>query len=433
MSFPTYTRGDVVLIQGDCRAVFATLAPSTFGAIVTDPPYHLTPSGSKPAGRGGKRSGFMGKKWDGGGVAFDPATWAAALELVKPGAALVAFGGPRTFHRLFVALEDGGFALVDCLAWMFGTGFPKSLNVGRMIDDAAGADRPVVGPDRWAANHPRPRNQNPTASGGGAYGHDPGTATREQTAPVTPDAKLFDGYGTGLKPAWEPIALARRANDGTFAHNAVVHGVAGFNINGTRIGNETRVVLGPREGPPSKSSYGGGLAGSRSVVGETDVGRWPTNLILDDTAAAMLDVQGDDAGLRRSDYARAATVGSMFGGPSTGGGYPGETGGLSRFFYCPKATQAERGRGNTHPTVKPLALMRWLLRLVGPPTPAPILDPFAGSGSTAVACILERRPCVLIDADPDSFAIARRRIDAALDEFQLIAPTQGKMTGCAAT
>ena len=377
---------------GDCLEIMPTLDADSVDAIVTDPPYHLT-TGKKggsglasenldsPYGRAPIGTGFMGKAWDGGDVAFRAETWAAALRVAKPGAHLVAFGGTRTFHRLTCAIEDAGWEIRDCLSWLYGSGFPKSHN--------------------------------------GAWG------------------------GTALKPAWEPIILARKPLVGTVAQNVAAHGTGGLNIDGCRIAGTKPVVR------AFDSENGNNpILHTRSATGRgetTSEGRWPANVCLDEDAARLLDeasgerpstLTGRDAG---TDYASDAISDGLFGRRLQGQLY-GDTGGASRFFYTAKASRAERNAGvehlaakplnwssgaqspgtfqaegtnrtaaNHHPTVKPLDLMQWLCRIVTPKGGL-VLDPFCGSGSTGRAAIAEGFRFIGIELSDEYAAIARARI-----------------------
>lgn len=306
------------VIYADCIEAMRAMDEASIDAIVCDPPYEL---------------GFMGKAWDSSGVAYQPRTWEAALRVLKPGGHLLAFGGTRTYHRLACAVEDAGFEIRDCIAWLYGSGFPKSHN--------------------------------------GEWG------------------------GTALKPAHEPIVVARKPLVGTVAANVLKHGTGGLNIDGCRI-----------EGPKAGGSGGAPLkfggenhrpfhdtAEPREF--DTSQGRWPANVVLDPEAAAMLDEQSGER--------------------------PGSDGqGASRFFYCAKASRGERNAGldgfeeraalrNVHPTVKPIDLMRWLVRLVTPPG-GTVLDPFTGSGTTGCAAVLEGFDFIGIEREGEYVEIARARI-----------------------
>ena len=273
--------------------------------------------------------GFMGKAWDKSAVAFDPDTWRKVCRVLKPGASLLCFGGTRTFHRVATAIEDSGFQIRDCIVWLYAQGLPKSYS---------------------------------------------------------PPIEGWQGWGTGLKPAWEPIIVAMKPLDGTFAENARRWGTAGFHIDGCRIQTPT---------------------GGR--------GRFPANVILDEEAGKLLDDQtgilksGKPCGVRKSTN---RVYGSFKAGkPITG---YGDEGGASRFFYCAKASPSERGQGNDHPTVKPLRLMEYLCNLTRTPEGGDVLDPFLGSGTTALASLKTRRRCIGIEQDPHYYRIAKSRIAAAM-------------------
>ena len=441
------------LYQGDCLEVMPTLEANSVDTVITDPPYGL---------------GFMGKHWDHGvpGVQF----WREALRVAKPGAMLLAFGGTRTFHRLTCAIEDAGWEIRDCVTWLYGSGFPKSLDISKAIDKAAGAEREIIR---------SPITMHSTAGKGISNELDERpwlTKARENgfhehagPTPATPDAATWAGWGTALKPAWEPVILAMKPLDGTFAENALAWGVAGLNVDGARIGYEpddmaSRIA---RTGQHAGESYGhsGNVRYSGGEVAPVNpAGRWPANLLLDEDAAAALDAQsgtltsGGGNKSRRGNTAHTAVFGTYNAPPPDVREV--DTGGASRFFYVAKASRAERNAGlegmearekggalnvsqhgdtrigrvrsdgaiqhagpvsqqNHHPTVKPLALMRYLCRLTSTPTGGVVLDPFMGSGTTGVACMLEGRQFVGIDLDPHYCAIAERRI--AMTQPALIA------------
>lgn len=333
--------------EGDCLEILPMLEAASVDAIVTDPPYGL---------------GFMGKDWDHGvpGVPF----WAEALRILKPGGHLVAFGGTRTYHRLTCALEDAGFEIRDCLMWLYGSGFPKSLDVSKAIDKAAGAERPDIG-----ANPTYRADQTEAPSF---------TLQRNPrlTGPATDAARQWSGWGTALKPAWEPIILARKPLVGTVAATVQEHGTGALNVDGCRL---TASGEAQRQG-----AYRGGTPAALAPEREggkvygPDLGRWPANLALDEAAAAQLAAQ---------------------------------SGGASRFFYTAKASAGERHYAgkNTHPTVKPVELMRWLCRLVTPPGGL-VLDPFMGSGSTGIGALAEGLEFEGIEQDSEMVGIARRRV-----------------------
>lgn len=401
------------IYHGDCREILPLL--EAVDCVVTDPPYGLE---------------FMGKDWDGSGVAFQPNTWRAIAAACKPGAPLLAFGGTRTHHRLICAIEDAGWEIRDCLMWLYGSGFPKSLDVSKAIDKAAGAKREVVG---------KKVTGNARTDDGWAGGQ----KLIDITAPATEAAKLWDGWGTALKPAYEPICLAMKPLDGTFAENAVKHGVAGLNVDGSRIqtddqlgGGASRLWSHYRDDkePSHDRSYedngATNFAAKPGPRGGSSSGRWPANVILDEEAGAMLDEQtgqltsGGTPATRKADKFRN-TFGDFKGG-KVENGRGGSTGGASRFFYCAKASKADRGYmpaqpatlfddatpefRNTHSTVKPQALMRWLLTLVSPPVDGLVLDPFAGSGTTLVAAQQLGLRAVGIELSEEYCEIAAERL-----------------------
>ena len=383
------------LHAGDCRTILASLPDASVDAVVTDPPYEL---------------GFMGKKWDGTGIAYDVAMWAEVLRVLKPGGHLLSFGGTRTWHRMACAVEDAGFEMRDSIAWLYGSGFPKSLDVGKAIDKAAGAEREVVGPPtrnagqsyQWAGEVRRLTHAEDKAC---------------QTAPATPDAAKWDGWGTALKPAHEPIVVARIPFPGTVAANVVAHGTGALNIDGCRIGTS-----GATKAVDTVARWGevGGTGERRNQIEAVNAGRWPANVVLDDTTATILDEQsgtlttGAMNGNRNAPKFGGAAASTYSGGTFTGEekARPGDSGGASRFFYCAKAPTKERPRhddGTAHPTVKPLMLMRWLVRLVTPPG-GTVLDPFAGSGTTLEAAILEGFHAIGIEANEDYLPLILQRL-----------------------
>lgn len=381
------------LLAGDCRDRMAELPECSVDAIVSDPPYGL---------------GFMGKGWDHQvpGVDF----WLAAMRVAKPGAHLIAFGGTRTFHRLACAIEDAGWELRDTLGWLYGSGFPKSLDVAKAIDKAAGAEREVL----------RPRLYDLT-DGGGYSGKlntsKPRSSSSEITAPATESARQWHGWGTALKPAWEPVILARKPLAGTVAANVLSHGTGALNIDGCRIGGgEERqhpTSVRNAEAEAARNCYGAGLQGS--VAATTTAGRWPANILHDGTDEVLaVFPSGAGGGFGKRGGNRRDDADFGFGATMEAVGY-GDTGSAARFFWSPKTSTAERnigmppGRTNTHPTVKPVELMAYLCRLVCPPG-GTILDPFMGSGSTGIAALREGFGFIGIDLDPAHVEIARLRI-----------------------
>lgn len=379
--------GSCAVATGDMREVLATLPAGAFSAVVTDPPYGLS---------------FMGKGWD--HSVPGPDHWREVLRVVRPGAHLVAFGGTRTFHRLTCAIEDAGWEVRDVLSWMYGTGFPKSHNISKAIDEAAGAERQETGVRRVAADK---------WTEGGRRALERGDLYVEvpTSAPATDLARAAAGWGTALKPAWEPIILARAPLAGTVAANFSAHGTGGINVDGCRIESATPVQAAAGTiGGYAGAASGAYAKGTGAVY--RDGGRWPANVVLDEGAARAVDAQSGERGSAdakpRHNAARAGASKGADRAHATVGGYA-DTGGASRFFYCAKASRSERGEGNTHPTVKPLALMRWLVRLVAP-AGGIVLDPFAGSGSTLLAAREEGREAFGIELDPAHVEIIRGRL-----------------------
>lgn len=614
---PYWTEAGVTVWHGDCLDVLATLADASVDAVCTDPPYGL---------------GFMGREWDrpgmmsrtdaqvnsilpaGGQAAVEWSPhpfqswrqqWAAeCLRVLKPGGHLLAFGGTRTFHRLACAIEDAGFEIRDSIAWLYGSGFPKSLDVSKAIDKAAGAEREVVGQrDRYRDGRER---QNLGPVGGEFLGLPNGVDAI--TAPATDDARTWQGWGTALKPAFEPIIVARKPLAGTVAANVLQHGTGALNVEACRItasgqnpepstsrgsadssqldstfctcpepigdhANRTPssrrrdasgAALSGRNDRPASAQQGApehrplpdSLDGCRSsrrsddgpahgqatggqapvprpldadtsrgrcascgrtrssqakpcdkstaphiqreptrageasadrryverggtdfaplpgVRGGSPAGRWPANVVLDESQAAALDEMSGTltSGVLAAHHTRNPKASGILGayGSADGERGYGDQGGASRFFYVAredescghsdgdhatdtlgstdpaplaagelssalpverltstrafytaKATSAERPRVNgiAHPTVKPLSLMRWLVRLVTPPGGL-VLDPFAGSGTTVEACQLEGFRCIAIEREADYLPLITDRLRQGVLDFE---------------
>lgn len=396
---------DFLSVSGDGFTVFhgsnldvlPLMADNSVDSIVTDPPYEL---------------GFMGKSWDSSGIAYSVELWAECLRVLKPGGHLLAFSGSRTYHRMVVAIEDSGFEIRDMVSWISNKTFPKSLDISKAIDRAAGAEREVIG--KWT----------PTGTARLVGGKNPdGIWTNPDnaelkgelpiTAPATDDAKKWAGWGTALKPSVEPIVMARKPLIGTVAENVLTWGVGGLNIDGSRIGTET--IVNPAGGIPNGANnfVGTDKIRDRSVPPTVAQGRWPANIILDEYTAELLDEQAD----------------------------------ASRFFYVAKASRRDRNEGlddleaiaspklsggdftaygrtnnqntielkNFHPTVKPTDLMRYLIKLV---TPAGglVLDPFTGSGSTGKAALLDGYKFTGIELTADYLPIIDGRLKWAAEQ-----------------
>jgi len=402
----------IELYEGDCLEILRSLESDLVDSVITDPPYELW-SGK----RGGK--GFMGKAWDGTGIAFSVDLWREVLRVLKPGGHLLSFGGTRTQHRMVCAIEDAGFEIRDCIQWIYGSGFPKSRDVSKAIDSEAGVEREVVGLGKDISHIDRGDSnieEQVTYSTDSSFS---AKGLNVITAPATPEAKQWDGWGTALKPANEPICVARKPlSEKTVAANVLKWGTGGINIDGNRVGTRKNnpQIMGDKK---TSRCYGKIDVGGGKVY---DKGRWPSNVILSEEAGAMLDEQSG-----------VLTSGSGIKNPRNGAkstfrvsvqdeGYysTGDTGGASRFFYCAKASKSERGEENTHPTVKPLKLMEYLVRLVTPPDGL-ILDPFCGSGTTGVAAYKLNRNCTMIELEPKYCDIIRKRMDVIVRQRRMFA------------
>ncbi len=437
----------VRLIHGDSRIELRALNSESIDACVTDPPYELTSivkrfgcdkAAACQEGTDGAFArvtrGFMGQTWDGSGIQRDPEFWKLVLRVMKPGAYLLAFGGRRTHHRTVCAIEDAGFEIMDGLAWLFGSGFPKSKNMAMMID------KKLLGTAPRGAAIATASTVHPTSGARLRSGEE-----MPPYVPISPEAMDWDGWGTAMKPGFEPIVLARRPlSEETIAENILRWGTGGLNIDACRIGSGKDKSFW-RSTPNRKPLFGGGL--SKEAVPDPSKGRWPANVLLDEDAARMLD---DATGELRSGLMAAGTPRRSSHGWA--GSMPdvtlnetyGDTGGASRFFYCAKASRRERDAGcddlpdlpsgvrgtdgnhmtrkdggapdvakNAHPTVKPLALMMYLCKLITPPG-GTVLDPFAGSFSTGVAAIRCGFSITAIEAEAAYIPIGQARITEAL-------------------
>ncbi len=427
------------IIQGDCIPVMSDMIARgvQVDSIVTDPPYGIR---------------FMGMAWDGKDIdscfdtklkhqgtknvsgnsdritagivagtydrtpeamiAFQEWTreWAMlAFQLLKPGGHLLCFASPRTYHRMASGIEDAGFQVRDQLMWVFGQGFPKSLDVSKAIDKAAGAEREVVGKTYCGLHH---------RGGANSFTDDNWKSENRAgdfvnvTAPATSQAKQWQGFGTALKPAHEPIVLARKPlSEKTVAANVLKHGTGAINIDGCRVGNEERSFR--------KSSYRDAASGEFSAQGKTNYfngiaevnGRFPANLIHDgsDEVEDEFAKYGNKPGC--SSPSTACPQGNIFKGSRSQGSIYADTGTASRFFYCAKASKKDRN-GSKHPTVKPIALMRYLCRLITPPGGL-ILDPFAGSGTTGQAAMKEGFKAMLIEKEEQYIQDIENRLHAS--------------------
>jgi len=419
----------IKLMLGDNIQTLKTLHANSVDSVVTDPPYGLS---------------FMGKHWDYSVPSVE--LWREVLRVLKPGGHLLSFGGTRTYHRMVVNIEDAGFEIRDQLQWIYGSGFPKSLNISKAIDKDKGAERAVIG---FNKNHRSLKETNCMVG-------EPHSGNGSLTAPATDLAKQWDGWGTALKPANEPIVLARKPLIGTVADNIEAWGVGGLNIDGSRIPvsdddpNHARPSVGLNSAKkPIVTNFG---SGGRPVENLNSLGRWPANVLFDEDAAAMLDEQSGVSKSKKNKVSdnRDNKNKSMFiDGVHNEKNTHSDEGGASRFFYVAKASKSERNAGlegmpaklndfqrsssglstttidgirqkgncgqpnqNHHPTVKPIKLMQYLIKLITPPQGV-VLDPFMGSGSTGVAAKQLGFNFVGCELSEEYYEIATKRIEAA--------------------
>jgi site-specific DNA-methyltransferase (adenine-specific) len=439
---PYYDKDSITLYCGDLLDVLPQLTEK-IDHVVTDPPYGLS---------------FMGRGWD--HAVPGPEYWKIISDACKPGALMMAFGGTRTYHRLTCAIEDAGWDIRDCLMWLYGSGFPKAMDIGKMVDKAA-RGVPQGSSDPTSPNHGKYKTQATEGDRGQNFGAGPGQFMLEQGVKDQRDlveiAKPWQGYANALKPAYEPIVLAMKAMDGTIAHNALTHGVAGMNIDASRIACDggspaaqrratakatghspmQDSVLGVQTANEAEAMGKIGRRGSAEVYAAErpaeSSGRWPANIILEHhpdckqigTTVIKGDHRSDCNGTRPSGFANV--------GAESGDSVPnarvygneevpvyechpdcpiGMLGDKARFLYCAKASKKERGTGNNHPTVKPLEVMRYLLTLLSTPTGGVILDPFAGSGTTLLAAKALGRRCIGVELEPSYCDIIVSRLEA---------------------
>jgi DNA modification methylase len=505
---PVIVVGGARVFAGDCREALKHLPDNSVDSVVTDPPYEL---------------GFMGKSWDSTGIAYDPAVWAECLRVLKPGGHILAFGGSRTWHRLAVAVEDAGFEIRDNIAWIYGNGFPKSLDVSKAIDKSDAKVERRARDLRFTAwmrstgitakkinnltgsnmgSHYLTDKEQPTVPTEDMFAllrpylpdvpkdierlvfdrtvESKNFAEREVTgehrasAPhqvwmenysdhvalppkekkdkaLTPEAQQWEGWGTALKPAHEPIVVGRKPLIGTVAENVLAWGVGGLNIDGSRIGT---MVQGHRTNGKSNEVYGdlSYTAGERWEG--SGQGRWPANVILDEVTAGLLDEQSgitksggsSPSANRTAPNGSGLTMGHMM--PKLNTNHLPSEGGASRFFYVAKASKRDRNEGleeleqkaagslnmrtdehsvrngmntgarsNFHPTVKPTALMRYLIKLVTPPG-GTVLDPFTGSGSTGKAALLDGFQFVGVELTEEYLPIIEGRLRWASEQVE---------------
>src|SRR5699024_10286283 len=432
------------IIHGDCLEELKKLEDNSVDAVVTDPPYGL--SNTKPTQVAdvlkawvtgdtvsvpAKRGGFMGKDWD--SFVPPPAVWEECMRVLKPGGHMAVFAGARTQDLMGLSIRLAGFEIRDTLGWIYGSGFPKSMDVSKAIDKAAGAEREEFTDPRWEDRYPNGNGGNHNRGPNGIYGQAESVLGRKLTTsnPVTEHAQQWDGWGTALKPAIEPIILARRPLDGTVANNVLAHGVGGLNIDACRVPSDAPI---PSHYGTSGAAgvtmgkYRDYLPGSATAASASNVqtaGRFPANVLLDEHAAKEMDKQSGrlktGGGTRNS----AATKDQVYAGGWADGPprtFEANEGGASRFFpvfkYQAKAPKKERpvieredGTKIQHPTVKPLSLLEWLVELITPPNGV-VLDPFAGSGTTLQAALNKGFQPIGIEQDADYIQLIEKRLEA---------------------
>jgi DNA modification methylase len=484
----TFLDGRVTLYGGDSREVLKTLPEASVDSVVCDPPYGLEFMGkewdkfapertkyhgeradtrknigdddTKPSSRhhvsysmgraNFKRCQGCGKReFSGSPCKCDNPSWileqpegppprmvafqkfmqeifAEVLRVLKPGGHLVAFSGTRTYHRLACAIEDAGFEIRDQLAWAYGSGFPKSLDVSKALDKAAGAEREVVGP-RTRVDGKKPGH---SALGANAvFGASADLGDLTITAPATDAARHWSGWGTALKPAWEPIVLARKPLIGTVAANVLEHGTGALNIDGCRVGVDASDA---NHRAPSVAfdgatgiGYSGGLGG-RPNENLSSLGRWPANLLHDGSEEVVRLFPETTSGALSPDMNIKASTGWSGGSQAdrVKSTFDANSGSAARFFYTSKADADDR-LGSKHPTVKPVDLMQWLVRLVTP-RGGVCLDPFAGTGTTGEAAWREGCRAILIEREEEYQADIARRLDLAVQPTKRAAVAKTK-------
>lgn len=409
------------LYLGDNLEVIKTFPDNSVDAIITDSPYGL---GKEPDAvkclqdwidhgyHDVKGSGFMGKTWD----AFvpQPILWKECFRVLKPGGHLLSFFGTRTYDWGTLAIRLAGFEIRDCVMWIYGSGFPKSLDISKAIDKAAGAEREVIGKHIG-------RKATPIADmRGGNYGNQiaGGIDCSSITTPATDAAKQWNGYGTALKPACEPICVARKPLEGTVIENVLQYGTGGINIDAGRVGTDETITNHSRgsDSAKSKGIYGDSAAQETHQTNGQQLGRWPANIIHDGSDEVLAGFPLTKSGSRSLDNNMSASTDEN--GHIKANVYgkykqlpretQGDSGSATRFFYSAKTSPAERA-GRKHPTIKPLALMEYLVKVFCP-AGGVVLDPFIGSGTTAIACTNTGHKWVGIEADPANYAEAKNFI-----------------------
>ena len=393
----------IYLILGDCLEKLKELPENSVDSIVTDPPYEL---------------GFMGKSWDNTGIANDKNMWAECLRVLKPGGHLLAFSGTRTYHRMAVAIEDAGFEVRDMIEWVYGSGFPKSLNIGKAVDKLQGNEREYI------STTVRTTHKEGT-SYEWAGGNDTGICD------YTKGNSEYEGWGTALKPAHEPICMARKPlAEKTVAENCLKWGTGGINVDESRVSGEYKWRA-------SDSKEKGDIFKEGSFGEQSPLGRFPANLIHDNSEEVReCFPESKSAGKYKEDKLNTFKPDkAMFALGYQTNAYAGDSGNASRFFksiiYQAKASKSNRGEGNNHPTVKPIALMEYLIKMVTPKGGI-VLDPFMGSGSTGVACMQNSYQFIGIELELEYMKIAEQRLKVKeiLSNPEKFIPVERKYSKC---
>ena len=415
------------LMLGDNKEVLDQLQDNSLDSLVTDPPYLIK---------------FMNKEWDTeNSQAGDSEFWKLVLKKLKPGAHGLIFGHSRQHHRVMTALEDAGFEIRDCLMWLYGSGFPKSHNISIAIDKQVNGMK----------HRGKRMNHGTTLNTAGEEDLEYNTTVEEHKA-MSSESEKWEGWGTALKPAYEPIILVRKPLEKklTIAKNVLKHGVGGINIDASRVGTDedfSNVSPRPIQKLNSQNHDENSESYKKAKEKLQNIGRFPANVILDEEAGKILDEQAPKTGGGHNPKTKITGYGKNYGGTQTYEG-PGPKmdgfGGASRFFYSPKVSKKERNLGcesltgkvrnmvnsgglendpkwaprvskNHHPTVKPIALMKYLIKLITPPG-GKVLDPFMGSGSTGMAAVLLDNMFIGIEMDKEYYAIAHERLNWAWEE-----------------
>jgi len=451
---------DYKLYQGSMLDMLEVIEPNTIDSVVCDPPYELN---------------FMGKGWDNSGIAFQKETWQKCYEVLKPGGYLLAFGGSRTFHRIACAIEDAGFEIRDTIMWLYGSGFPKSMNIGLAIDKKNGVESKVIGkynPHRDGSIRKHIDNSKFSNLAGTEKKYIEG-GLKDLKEPTLEIAKQWQGWGTALKPSFEPIIVARKPFKGSLVDNVIEYGVGGINIDECRVGNEERFNPSATIGKDGIYNWNTTTNENEDYKGQIVNGRFPANTILtydetdfDEVCGGFPNTKSGKNGIRQSNSQNVNCYGKGIGiKAGMNNGEYGDSGSASRYFYCAKASKKDRDEGldefeektagelqggrkegsagsimqnanggtrvnpyagagipkkNVHPTVKPTELMQYLVRLVSPDG-ATILDCFNGSGSTGKAVMYENKErnknykYIGIELTEEYLPIAKARIEYACE------------------